>query len=48
MKFLFGTETFRNEVIDPECNFECVSGSSAVQVMEQREGEDLGMGSHCI
>lgn len=28
MKFLFGVETFRNEVIDPGCNFECVSGSS--------------------
>lgn len=48
MKFLFGIETFRNEVIDPGYNFECVSGSSAVQVMKRREGEDLGMGSHCI
>lgn len=28
VKFLFGVETFRNEVIDSGCNFECVSGSS--------------------
>lgn len=48
MKSLFGIETFRNDFIDPGCNFECVSSSSGVQVREQGEGEDLGMGSHCI